>query len=361
MKPQRYIALDVLRGFTVALMILVNNPGSDKAFAPLHHAPWNGCTPTDLVYPFFLFCVGAAITFAFARHDFKPGARLSWKILKRGLLIFAVGLFLNLLPHAFSGEGLSHLRIFGVLQRIAICYVCASFLILWLRSPRKILAAAGVLLVAHHLILLTAGEGWSTLEGNVERSFNLLLLGPDHLYKGYGIPFDPEGLVGTLSSCATVLLGFLAGSIAYENDNKARASTKLLIGAAACLALGRIWSLWLPINKALWTGSYALYTAGWAALILAGATWLIDVKGYVKPFAPLRAFGMNPLLLYVLAEGTAIVCGYTGASWWYYSHVCTAVCGGDNGIASLFFSFTLIFLLWIVAWILYKKKIVIKL
>ena len=238
-KTQRYVALDVLRGMTVAGMILVNNPGSwSHIFPPLKHAAWIGCTPTDLVFPFFLFCVGVAMAFSFAKYGDALNKKSAWKLVKRGILIFLVGLGLNMFPFYPTsphdagwtfGQNwvywLQHVRIFGVLQRIAMCYVLGGFLALLLKKPKRILWGIAGVTFLHWLILYVFGSdpGWSTLEGNISGKIDIALLGENHVYHGYGIPFDPEGLLGAISGAGTVLLGYFIGQMIRHTDNKTEA------------------------------------------------------------------------------------------------------------------------------------------
>ncbi len=392
-KTQRYVALDVLRGMTVAGMILVNNPGSwSHIFKPLEHAPWIGCTPTDLVFPFFLFCVGVAMAFSFAKYGDVLNAESSKKLVKRGILIFLVGLALNMFPFYPTswkpemtfwqnyGYWIQHIRIFGVLQRIAMCYIIGGFLALWLKTPKRILLGiAGVTIL--HWILLWAfgGEGWSTLEGNISGKLDIALIGENHVYHGYGIPFDPEGILGALSGAGTVLLGFFIGQTIRHTENKIDAVAKLYTIAAICLGLGCIWSIWLPISKPLWTGSYVLYAGGWAILMLAFFIYFIDVKGKEKAFVPFKAMGMNPLFAFVMAGVFAKVFGRvikwsyqvpagggtfdrvtTSLSGWFYRNCCVSIFG-DNEYASLMYAIIYVAIFLGMAMWLYRKKIIIKL
>ena len=319
---KRYLSLDILRGLTVALMIVVNNPGSwDSIFPPLRHAEWDGCTPTDLVFPFFLFCVGTSMAFALAKYD-GLGRESLMKIFKRGIGIFLVGLGIQAFPFYPSWqnpdlslwqnylEWLHGLRIFGVLQRIALCYILASVLALWLRTPKKILASIAVLSVMHVGIqLLFAGpEGAFTLEGNISRHIDAAIVGESHLYRGYRFAdgsvaaFDPEGLLGVLTGTCTALIGFLIGNILRKDGDAGLKIAHLYSLAVLSLAFSQILSIWIPINKSLWSVSYVFYAGGWAILVLALLTWLTEVKEWVRCFTPLRAFGMNPLFIYALSS-----------------------------------------------------------
>ena len=371
---RRFLPLDVLRGLTVALMIVVNNPGSwSRIFPPLRHAAWDGCTPTDLVFPFFLFCVGASMAFSLAKYDGLSGSVVR-KVLKRGALIFLVGFGLNAFPFypmypdpsLSIGENwlawLAGLRVFGVLQRIAVSYIIASVLALWLRTPGRIagaIAALGGLHVA--LLLAFAGpEGAFTLEGCFARRLDVALVGESHVYHGYTFAdgtraaFDPEGLLGSLTGACTALLGFLAGRIARNGEAPYAVVARLAVFAAFCLLVSQILGIWIPINKPLWSVSYVFYTAGWAMLVLAVLTDLIEEKRIERPFVPFKAMGMNPLAIFVLSGILAKT--ISGIIGWNYP----AVFGADEWM-SLLYAVLFMFLHMAIAMILYKKKIIIKL
>lgn len=359
---KRYVSLDVLRGLTVALMIIVNNPGSwGCIFPPLRHAAWDGCTPTDLVFPFFLFCVGTSMAFSLSKYP-SVNADASKKIIKRGVSIFLVGLLLNAFPFYPAGW-LENLRIFGVLQRIALCYVAASFLALWLKTPARIIAAMVCLAAAHvGLLLAFAGpEGAFTLEGCFARRLDVALLGENHVYDGYRFadgtraPFDPEGLLGVLTGTCTALLGYISGlAVRNASSSKTPLEVRLIGYAAAFLALSQILKIWIPVNKPLWSVSYVLLTAGWAALTLGILAFLIDRKGWEKPFLPFKAMGMNPMPLYVMS----IILSITISSiiGWNYSAVF-----GVNEWMSLLYAVLFMLLHMAVAMVLYRKKITINL
>ncbi|MBR4977717.1 MAG: DUF1624 domain-containing protein [Bacteroidales bacterium] len=370
---KRYLSLDILRGLTVALMIVVNNPGSwGKMFPPLRHAEWDGCTPTDLVFPFFLFCVGTSMAFALAKYDGLSREALT-KIFKRGIGIFLVGLGLHAFPFYPTWqdpdltlwqnylEWFREFRTFGVLQRIALCYVVASVLALWLRIPKKILASIAVLSVLHVGIqLVFAGpEGAFTLEGNITRHIDAALIGEAHLYNGYrfadgsAAAFDPEGIFGVLTGSCTALLGFLIGNILRRDGDSGLKIAHLYSLAALSLAFSQILSIWIPINKPLWSVSYVFYAGGWAIFVLALLTWMTEVKGWVKVFTPLRAFGMNPLFIFslssLLAKTISSVLGWNVAAVF-----------GATEFLSLTYALLYMLLHLFVAMVLYKKNIVIK-
>lgn len=394
-KSQRYVALDVLRGMTVAGMILVNNPGSwSHIFAPLEHAKWAGCTPTDLVFPFFLFVVGAAMAFSFAKYNESLTAASTKNLLKRGVLIFLVGLALNafpflptnLNPNLSYGENLAeywrHVRIFGVLQRIAMCYILGGLIALWLQKPKKIIPAMAFLMVIHWMILLLIGDpsaemvngakGALSLAGQGAGAIDIAIAGENHIYHGFGIPFDPEGLLGMLSGSCTLLMGFLLGNLIRTHENKIEVVTKLYTIGLISVAAGYVWSNWLPIIKALWTGSYVLYAGGWSTIMLAFFIYFIDVKGKEKIFTPFKALGMNPLFAFVMAGLFAKILGRIikwtaadGSSYsclsWFYKNVCVAIVGENNQVSSLMFALCYVVVFTAMAMVLYRKRIIIKL
>lgn len=390
LNANRYVALDVLRGMTVAGMILVNNPGSwSHIFPPLAHAKWAGCTPTDLVFPFFLFVVGAAMAFSFAKYNEGLTAASVKKLLVRGALIFLVGFGLNWFPFYPTSPNpdlsfwenfvyrLEHVRIIGVLQRIAMCYVLGGLVALWLQKAKKIIPAMGILMVLHWIILYLIGDssaemvngaaGAFSLAGQGADDIDIAIFGTAHIYKGFGIPFDPEGLLGTLSGACTVLLGYLLGNMIRTNGNKLDVVAKLYTIGLLCIGAGLVWSICYPIIKALWTGSYVLYAGGWAAIMLAFFIYLIDIKGKEKFFTPFKALGMNPLFAFVMAGLFAKVLGsiIKWDNWsvlsWFYNNVCVAIVGENNQISSLIFALVYVAVFTAMAMFLYKKKIVIKL
>ena len=376
---KRYLSLDVLRGLTVAFMIIVNNPGSwSNVFPPLRHAAWDGCTPCDLVFPFFLFCVGASMAFALAKYT-----SLTWgaagKVFKRGALLYLVGLLLTAFPFypATQQPGLSawenwvewasNLRLVGVLPRIAMCYVVASLLVLWLRKPVYLIGTIVLLSLTHvGLLLAFAGpEGAFSLEGNFARQVDLAVFGENHVYKGFGIPFDPEGLLGVLTGTCTVILGYLTGMMIRSSakrygqtsdvsDSPVGVSARLFSLSAGSLLLGLGLSLVVPLNKALWSVSYVFYAAGWAMFVLALLMYLIDVKGWKKPFFPFKALGMNALTLFVLS-------GLIMKIIWRYTEWDYTAVFGVNEWMSLLFATLYMALHLVIAVVMYRFKIFIKL
>ncbi|MDP6922992.1 MAG: heparan-alpha-glucosaminide N-acetyltransferase domain-containing protein, partial [Lutibacter sp.] len=277
MKTTRLDSLDVMRGLTIALMITVNNPGSwEYVYAPLRHSTWHGCTPTDLVFPFFLFIVGVSMSYSFAKFRSLLDTRVFKKITKRVVVIFLLGFLLNIFPFF----DLENARIMGVLQRIALAYGLAALLCIRLNRKQLFFVLAVILLAYWGLLFLGGTHGMYTLDGNYPRLLDLKILGENHLYKGFGIPFDPEGLLGTLPAAGTVIMGYLTGGLIAKGVHTAL--KKMVFLGLGALLLGLIWHTIFPINKPLWTSSYVLYTGGFALLTLAGLCWLIDIKGYKK-------------------------------------------------------------------------------
>ena len=294
-KNARLLSLDVFRGITVALMILVNSPGNQTAYTWLDHSAWNGCTFADLVFPFFIFIVGVSTTFTLSHaraHNFG-NKDLFPKIFKRTLLLFAVGLLLNAFPRHFD---LATIRVFGVLQRIAICYFITSMLFLTTRVSTQAIIMLG-LVVSYWLIMMFIPEYDLTPQGNVAAYVDRLLFSAAHLY---GKVFDPEGLLSTLPSIATALLGNLTGIWLLSSYNHKVKLTGMTLAGFFALVAGWVWGLYFPINKTLWTSSYVLWTAGLALILLACCYWLIEVKTIKKWARPFEIFGLNAMLAYVL-------------------------------------------------------------
>ena len=382
---KRYVSLDVLRGLTITLMCIVNNPGSwDHIFPPLEHSGWTGCTPTDLVFPFFVFCMGCAMAFSFRKYE-TVTARAYLNVLKRGALIFLVGLALNLYPffpvspHDETwtfGQNylywLAHKRIFGVLQRIGMAYAIAGCLALWLRKPGKILAAIAALCVTYTGVLLIFGRdpGAFTLEGNVSIRIDQWLVGGDHCYHGYdGTDFDPEGLLGSMTTACTCLLGYLAGFIIVDSRDRLnegvsletarlkyspdRVVNRLFVSGCCSLMLAMFLSIWIPISKPLWSASYVFYAGGWAMISLAFLAYLIDIRGKMQPFVPFKAMGMNPLMAFICS-------GVIAKSYQFFSFSPSAYFGADEW-TSLAFALIFAFVIFCIQWTLYRKNVVIRL
>jgi len=304
----RLLSLDALRGITVAAMVLVNNPGTWRAvYPPLRHADWHGWTPTDLVFPFFLFIVGVSIPLSLGRRAGEGRERpVLARVLRRSAVIFLLGIVLN----GFPWFDWATLRIPGVLQRIALCYLAAALIYLATGWRGQAWAAAGLLLGYWALMTLVPVPGYGAGDlgkaGSLAAYIDRTLLGSAHLWQQAKV-YDPEGLLSTLPAIATTLLGVLAGGwVAAGRSPKAVAAGLAVAGLAAAV-LGAGWGLWFPINKALWTSSYALFTAGLAAVTLSGCYWLVEARGFRRWAWPFAWFGVNALALFFLSTLAAKV------------------------------------------------------
>ncbi|GAA4432702.1 acyltransferase family protein [Pontibacter saemangeumensis] len=369
---QRYLSLDVLRGMTIALMIVVNTPGSwQTIYAPFRHAAWHGFTITDLVFPTFLFVVGNAMSFSMRKFDAQGEGAFLKKVLTRTALIFLIGLFLNAFPfvsYTDSGElalmDFSSLRIMGVLQRIALCYGIAALVIHYLKVKGAIVFSA-VALLSYWAMLYYFGDQPDpySLEGNAALKFDLLLLPAENLYGGYGIPFDPEGLLSTLPAIVNVIGGFLAGLYIQRNGNNRGTVFKLALAAAACIVVALVWDVYFPINKPIWTSSYVVYTIGLDLLVLAVLMLVIEVAGYKGWTYFFEVFGRNPLFIYALSgiiiELLGLIpVGDTSLRGWLYDNLYLSWLAGNN--ASLLFAISYMLLLWLIGYWMDKKRVYIK-
>jgi len=303
-KSKRLVSLDAFRGITIAAMILVNNPGTWNAvYKPLQHAHWNGWTPTDLIFPFFLFIVGVAIVFAFSKRLTLGQTKkdLYLKIIRRTLILFGLGLFLN----GFPFFNLSTIRIPGVLQRIAITYFFAS--IIYLNFDIKVIyyITFGILAVYWIIMKTIPVPGYGA--GVLEPVGNLCWYIDSHIFRGHtwaGAPapgFDPEGLLSTLPAISSVLFGILTGNYIKRKINEYEKVSSLFVWGFFAVIGSYIVSIWFPINKNLWTSSYVLLTTGMALIFLATCYWLIDIKGYKKWSVPFLIYGSNAITVYTLS------------------------------------------------------------
>ncbi len=379
----RFLSLDVFRGATVALMILVNNPGSwSYIYSPLKHAPWHGCTPTDLVFPFFLFAVGNAMAFVIPKLQQAGQAQFWSKIIKRTLLIFLIGYLLNWSPFIkWDGDvlvmkSLEKLRIMGVLQRIAICYFFASVIAFYAGIRGSFLLAALILLF-YWLLCFSAGkpEAPYSLSGWFGTYIDQQILGENRLYKGEGVPFDPEGLMSSFAAIAQVLLGYLAGNYILQKGKNFEVVTGLFVTATVLTVSGLVWDLAFPMNKKIWTSSYTLYTSGLALYTIAVLIYLIELKGlkgfWIRFF---DVFGKNPLFIFVLSGFLPRVLSliripngfnadgsnkYLSPFSWYYEKIAKFIPGqAENG--SLFYALSMIIFFWAIASWMDRKKIYVK-
>ena len=379
----RYYSLDVFRGATVALMILVNNPGSwEYSFGPLKHAHWHGCTPTDLVFPFFLFAVGNAMSFVMPRFE-KAGPAEFWKkIIKRTVLIFMIGLFLNWSPFIkWNGTDIvpklwESVRILGVLQRIALCYFFGSVIVFYGKTSGAFVTGIVILLIYWFICLVTGtiGDPYS-LAGWFGTSIDINILGVTHVYKGEGVPFDPEGFMSLPGAIVQVIFGFLVGQYIQLKGKNFDMLSHLFIAGVVLLLTGYCWDMVFPINKKIWTSSYTIYTSGLAIVTIAMLIYLIEfkeLKGNWSKF--FDVFGKNPLFIFVLSGFLPRVLGlirwvtsinaegkilYSSPLPWFYENICKPITN-DERIGSLLYAILLIIFYWLIVYLLDKKKIYIK-
>ncbi len=299
-QPVRFYALDVLRGLIIALMILVNTPGSwSHVYSPLLHAAWDGFTVADIVFPGFLFVVGAAMFYALKQAP--ANAATLRKVVKRAFIMFGCGLFLNW----FWAQPLAELRIYGVLQRIAICYLLAACLLLLLRRWQikvqySLPIALFILLVLYWFLLHLSAQPLD-VAGNLVRQLDLYLLGPAHLYQGYGLPFDPEGLLSNLPAIGNVLIGYWVAAGLATLAPLPRLYWLLRVGTIMVVLAAALAWFW-PVNKPLWSGSYVLLSSGLLIWLLALMLWLVDIRGWQRLAEPLKIYGSNPLFIYMLSS-----------------------------------------------------------
>jgi predicted acyltransferase len=371
---RRLMSLDLLRGATIAGMILVNNPGDEQsAYWPLKHAEWNGWTPTDLVFPFFLFIVGVAMAFSFASRLKRGESRqqLMAHVLWRGLILFGLGMFLNGFPNQYH---LATWRVYGVLQRIAICYVISAMVVLWTGRRSWIVTIVACLAGYWVLMRFVPVPGFSVPTHDVP------LLDPDrniaawldrkllfgHLYEGTR---DPEGVLSTIPAIATSLLGVLTGEwLRSDRSTGAKAAGMVEFGVLG-MAAGEFFNLWFPINKKLWTSSYVIFTAGLALLCLALCYWVLDIKHWRGRWTkPLLVFGMNAIAAYVFAEMVSHwierievhLANGSAMSWQQvmYERWFEGLASPPN--ASLLYALVFVMMCWVAMWVLYRRGIFLK-
>lgn len=366
---QRSQALDVLRGLTVALMIMVNMPGSpETTYAPFLHAAWHGLTLTDLVFPTFMFVVGTALSFTLEKYEGMGEAAVLKKIFTRTALIFLCGFLLYWFPFVqFDAAGqlslmpLSGTRILGVLQRIALGY-CAASLILHYWKEKGAVVFAVLALLGYWAVMYWGGD--YTLTGNAQRKLDLLLLGEAHMYHGEGVAFDPEGILSTLPSIVNVLAGYFAGRLVRRLGAGYETIARLMIAGAVLGVLALCWSSVFPLNKKLWTSSYTLCTIAIDLFTLALLVYAIDLLGKRGWAYFFEVFGRNTLFIYLLSEVAAISLdmvrvGDQGLSEWINVHLFRSWAGVYNG--TLLWAVVFMLGCWSVGYVLDRRKIYIKL
>ena len=356
-QSNRLLSLDILRGITVAGMILVNN-GWGPSYEMLGHSKWNGMTPCDLVFPFFLFIMGISCYLSLVKSEFKPTAPVLRRIIKRTVLLFAIGLFINWFDNAIEGDLMcfGHLRIWAVMQRIALCYGIVSLFALFCNHKYTVPVIIGLLVI--YTAILVLGSGYVEDAGvNILAQVDLNLFGYEHLY--HKSPVDPEGLLGTISSVAHVLLGFYCGMLIRQKQTIEQKVIALFVVGTVLVIGGYLLTYGLPLNKRIWSPSFVMVTCGLASLLQAFLMYVIDIQKKRKWTTFFHVFGVNALALYVSSELLAIILGNIGVSETIYNWIHAIV--SPFKLASLAYAIYFVLLNFLIGYVLYRKKIYIKL
>ncbi|MGI6073022.1 MAG: acyltransferase family protein [Fermentimonas sp.] len=378
----RILALDILRGITIAGMIMVNNPGSwSTVYAPLKHASWHGLTPTDLVFPFFMFIMGVSTYLSLRKFNFEPSKDALYKVIKRTIVIFLIGFGLNWFGQFAGGlangesvlQAANHfdtIRILGVLQRLGLAYGFAALIALLTRG--KHLGWAVAILLVGYYIILAVGNGFAKSEDNIISIVDQAILGGNHMYSdwtddGVRILFDPEGLLSTLPSIAHVLIGFMFGGLIINNKDNHKRVEKMLIWGTILAFSGLLLQYGCPINKKIWSPTFVLTTTGFAAQLLGLLIWIIDINKKSKWTPFFHSFGVNPLIIYVFSGVFATLLSdirfaYNGATislkGYAYSVLIQPWAGDYFG--SLVYAVLFVLVCWLFGHVLYKRDIYIK-
>ncbi|PLW89116.1 acyltransferase family protein [Mucilaginibacter sp.] len=372
-KPERFLSLDVFRGMTICFMIIVNTPGSGAtAFAPLEHAKWFGFTPTDLVFPSFLFAVGNAMSFTMKKFDSLGTGDVIYRVLKRGLIICLIGYLMSWFPffdHTPTGwvmRPISGTSIMGVLQRIGLCYIFASLIIYFVKNRTSVFIISALLLVGYWVLLLIFGdkaEPYGMLT-NAGTYLDKYILGDPHLYKGEGVPFDPEGILSTLPAIVNVICGYYAGKFIQEKGKGYETIARLTLMGALFIFMALCWGMVFPIGKKLWSSPFTLLTVGIDMVIISALIYLVEVKASRGSWTSFfTTVGKNPLIIYVLSEVLVIIfwmikIGDQNFYGWINTVLFQKVAPGPVG--SLLFAVSFMLLCWCVGKILDKNKIYIR-
>ncbi|HEY9044600.1 MAG TPA: DUF5009 domain-containing protein [Ohtaekwangia sp.] len=370
---ERFLSLDIFRGLTVCLMIIVNSPGKGAALYPyLVHAKWFGFTLADLVFPSFLFAVGNAMSFSIRKNELQSSNAFLTKVLKRTLLVFLIGYLMYWFPFfyqqadgAWVFKPFSDTRVMGVLQRIALAYGCAALLVYYLSRNAVLWISAGILLLYWALLYWfgTPGEEL-TMSGNAIKRMDLFLLGESHLYKKDAIPFDPEGILSTLPAIVNVLLGYIAGIFIQQKGKTFECLTRLMIAGTILVTVALWWNLVFPISKKLWTSPFVLYTVGIDLLLLAVLIYFIEIRNVSRGVYFFTVFGKNPLFIYLLSELAYILLVLiklpSGQSVfeWISKAIFQQITPGPFG--SLLTGIWFMLMCWLAGWWLDKRKIYIR-
>jgi predicted acyltransferase len=369
---QRFLALDVFRGMTICFMIIVNTPGNfDYAYPALRHAAWFGFTPTDLVFPSFLFAVGTSMSFVMPKWSKLQQSEVLKIIFRRTIIIFLLGYLMYWFPFVQTDANnhvtispISHTMILGVLQHIALTYFVASLLIYYLKLNATIVITVSILLL-YWPVMIWFGDAHDPLSmtGNLGYKIEKLLIGENHMWHGEGIAFDPEGLLTTLPALGNIVAGFVVGKFIQQKGKTFGGLSKLLLAGLILIVIGHLWDFGFPIAKKLWTSSYIVYTVGLDCLIIGILIYIIDFLNLTKWTYFFVVFGKNPLFIYLLAELGATVLYllpniqssfYVTAYTRYFQPIINPYFG------SLLFAVTYMLICWSIGWMLDRRKIYIR-
>ncbi|MBS1596598.1 MAG: DUF1624 domain-containing protein [Bacteroidetes bacterium] len=368
---QRFLALDVFRGMTICFMIIVNTPGSGQfSYSPLEHARWHGFTPTDLVFPSFLFAVGNAMSFVMTKWANLPQSQVLGKIFKRTFIIFLCGYLLYWFPFVELDKSnnlimspISHTRIFGVLQRIAIAYCIASLMIYYLKPKTSFIIGLIILLLYWIVLMIGNSADPYSMTGNFGYTIDKWILGENHMYHGEGVAFEPEGILGTFPSVVNVIGGYIVGQFLQQKGKTYEGISKLMLAGFACLTAAYLWDLVFPINKKLWTSPFVLYTVGLDCIIISSIIYLVDFLGKTKWTNFFTVFGKNPLFIYLVSEVGVIILYIIHINPkqplynWLYENVYKHA---GLYFGSLLFAISWMLFCWVVGYILDKRKIYVR-
>ncbi|RFZ81069.1 DUF5009 domain-containing protein [Mucilaginibacter terrenus] len=373
-KAERFLSLDVFRGLTICFMIIVNTPGSGSApFSPLEHAAWFGFTPTDLVFPSFLFAVGNAMSFTSKRFAQMTTSAVLGRIFKRAVIIFLLGYLMYWFPFFEQHNGVwgfkpfSHTRVMGVLQRIALCYLFASVIVYFVKSFRTVVVISILLLVGYQVILLAFGDhdapyGMLTNAGTYLDKF---ILGDNHLYHGEGVPFDPEGILSTLPAIVNVICGYYAGRFIQQKGKEYEALAKMLLVGCLFIFIALCWNMSFPIGKKLWTSPFTLLTVGLDLVIISALIYAVEVRSWRAANWPafFTTVGKNPLAIYILSEILIIafwMIPLGGKSFFDTVNHSFYQAIAPGPVGSLLFAVSYMLVCWLVGKLLEKRNIYIR-
>ena len=372
--PNRFLSLDVFRGMTICFMIIVNNPGSGAApFAPLEHAKWFGFTPTDLVFPSFLFAVGNAMSFSMKKFASLSTGTVLFKIFKRAVMIFLLGYLMYWVGSIYHGKGgwsiesIGQTRIFGVLQRIALCYLFASLLVYFISSKTTVIIISGILLVGYWILLLVFGDHAAPygMLTNAGTYLDKWAVGDAHLYHGEGVPFDPEGILSTFPAIVNVICGYYAGKFIQEKGKGYETISKLMLYGFLFIFLALCWNMSFPIGKKLWTSPFVLLTVGIDLVWISALVYIIEIRTGKKNSwtSFFSTFGKNPLPIYIFSELLGVMLGWIyinkiNFNDWINNTTFQAIAPGAVG--SLLFAICYMLVCWVLGKVLDKNKIYIR-